>query len=78
MTETDGTAGGGNQRLREAERVLQELRTRYTDQSPDVISQRPLIAAIRSGGATSRTRAGRKGFSGAAQPHGVEPGVRKP
>jgi len=48
-----GGGGGGNARLRDAERVLQELRTRYTDQSPDVIAQRAIIAAIRSGGGGS-------------------------
>lgn len=48
VTETEGA--GANLRLREAERVLQELRTRYTDQNPDVISQRNIIAAIRAGG----------------------------
>lgn len=49
VTETEG-GPGGNSRLREAERVLQELRSRYTDQSPDVKSQRAVIAAIRAGG----------------------------
>ena len=48
-----GGGGGGNSRLRDAERVLQELRSRYTDQSPDVIAQRAIIAAIRSGGGGS-------------------------
>ena len=49
VTETDGGLGGGNARLRDAERVLQELRTRYTDQNPDVKSQLAVIAAIRAG-----------------------------
>ena len=49
VTETDGV-GGSNLRLRDAERVLQELRTRYTEQNPDVINQRNIIAAIRAGG----------------------------
>lgn len=49
VTETDGGFGGGNARLRDAERVLQELRTRYTDQNPDVKSQLAIIAAIRAG-----------------------------
>lgn len=50
-TETDpGGAGGQTQsRLRDAERVLSELRLRYTDQHPDVVSQRALVAGIRSG-----------------------------
>jgi len=49
VTETEGGFGGSNPRLRDAERVLQELRTRYTDQSPDVKSQLAIIAAIRAG-----------------------------
>lgn len=54
VTETDGGGPGGAagpSRLREAERQLQELRLRYTDQHPDVVSLRNLVAAIRSGGA---------------------------
>ena len=58
VTETEGGPGGGNARLREAERVLQELRTRYTDQSPDVKSQRAIIAAIRAGGNTDAAQDG--------------------
>lgn len=59
VTETDaatGGVGGGpvvNQRLRAAEQALQELRLRYTENSPDVIAQRALVASIRSGGAGS-------------------------
>ena len=59
VTETDGGVGGGNSRVREAERVLQELRTRYTDQSPDVKSQRALIAALRAGGDSAQDGANR-------------------
>lgn len=51
-TETDGGGvGGGGGRLREAERQLQELRLRYTDQHPDVIAMRNLVSGIRSGNA---------------------------
>ncbi len=52
VTETDaaGPGGpGGVSRLREAERLLQELRLRYTEQHPDVVAQRDLVAAMRSG-----------------------------
>ncbi len=53
VTEMDGgsTGGGGNagSRLREAERQLQELRLRYTDQHPDVVAARNLVAGIRAG-----------------------------
>ncbi len=51
-TEADGPGGvGGPSRLQEAERTLQELRLRYTEQSPDVAAQRNLVASLRSGGA---------------------------
>ena len=53
VTEVDGPGGGGaagNSRLRDAERQLQELRLRYTDQHPDVIAARNLVASIRAGG----------------------------
>jgi len=51
VTETDpgSGGGGGGGRLREAERTLQELRLRLTDSNPDVVAQRNLIAALRSG-----------------------------
>lgn len=61
VTETDGSGPGGASgpsRLREAERTLQELRLRYTDQNPDVVAQRNLVAAIRSGGASSNEPSG--------------------
>lgn len=65
VTETEGGNGpggtAGNGRLRDAERQLQELRLRYTDQHPDVISARNLVAAIRSGAA------------GAAEPSAAAP-----
>ena len=50
----DGPGGvGGPSRLYEAERTLQELRLRYTEQSPDVVAQRNLVVALRAGGAGS-------------------------
>lgn len=52
VTENDpgsvGGGGGGNGRLREAERTLTELRSKYTDQYPDVVAQRNLIASLRA------------------------------
>lgn len=42
--------GGGGSRLAEAERNLRELLLRYTDQHPDVITARAVVAALRSGG----------------------------
>jgi polysaccharide chain length determinant protein (PEP-CTERM system associated) len=45
-----GGGGGGNPRLAEAERALRELRLRYTDQHPDVVAQRSIIAELRASG----------------------------
>jgi polysaccharide chain length determinant protein (PEP-CTERM system associated) len=42
--------GGGGGRLAEAERQLRELLLRYTDQHPDVVSLRSIIAELRAGG----------------------------
>ncbi len=50
VTETDGVVGGGSSRLGDAERTLSELRLRYTENHPDVISQRNLVASLRAGG----------------------------
>ncbi len=52
VTETDAGGPGSfssTSRLRDAERLLQELRLRYTEQHPDVVAQRDLVAAMRSG-----------------------------
>ncbi len=52
VTETDAGGPGApaaTSRLRDAERLLQELRLRYTEQHPDVVAQRDLVAAMRSG-----------------------------
>ena len=55
VVETDpGSAGGGggpsvNPRIAEAERQLDELRLKYTDSYPDVIAQKNLIEALKSG-----------------------------
>ncbi|MGI4950384.1 MAG: XrtA system polysaccharide chain length determinant [Janthinobacterium lividum] len=61
ITETDpavaaGGGGGGNQRLRDAERALSELRLKYTDNHPDVVAARNLVASIRSGGGRDDVR----------------------
>ena len=51
VTETDpGSAGGGggNSRLLDAQRQLAELRTKFTDQHPDVVALKNLIAALRA------------------------------
>ena len=49
VTETDAATGGVS-RLREAERTLRELRLRYTEANPDVISQRQLVASLHASG----------------------------
>ena len=41
---------GGETRLGEAERTLRELRLRYTEQHPDVVATRKLIAELRASG----------------------------
>lgn len=54
VTETDPAvaadiARGGSGRLRDAERALTEMRLKYTENHPEVIAQRNLVASIRSG-----------------------------
>ncbi|MCC7282326.1 MAG: hypothetical protein IT556_08075 [Acetobacteraceae bacterium] len=44
------SGGGGDGRLAAAERQLRELKLRYTDQHPDVVAQRAMIAELRAGG----------------------------
>jgi polysaccharide chain length determinant protein (PEP-CTERM system associated) len=51
------TGGGGDSRLAQAERNLRELRTRYTDQHPDVLAARALIAEYRASGGGGGGRA---------------------
>lgn len=45
-----GGGGGGNPRLALAEQQLRELRLRLTDQHPDVVMQRAIIAELRASG----------------------------
>ena len=57
ITETEpavAAAMAGNQRLREAERQLTELRLKYTDNHPDVVAARNLVASVRSGAFASQ------------------------
>jgi polysaccharide chain length determinant protein (PEP-CTERM system associated) len=55
--------GGGDGRLAEAERLLRELRLRFTEQHPDVVAQRNIVAELRTrgggGGSAPRTGAAR-------------------
>jgi polysaccharide chain length determinant protein (PEP-CTERM system associated) len=46
-------AGGGTTRLADAERLLSELRLRYTEQHPDVVAARSAVAQLRSSGGGS-------------------------
>lgn len=50
LAEAQAAQGGGNPQLAQAERTLRELLLRYTDQHPDVIAQRKIIAGLRAGG----------------------------
>ncbi len=50
VTETEAIGGHGNTRLHDAERTLTELRSRYTEQHPDVVAQRQLVAALKAPG----------------------------
>ncbi|WP_419729324.1 XrtA system polysaccharide chain length determinant [Lichenicola sp.] len=61
VTETDaGTGPAGSGSLAEAQATLREMLTTLTDRSPDVIRQRALIAALKSGGGgTTPARGGR-------------------
>jgi polysaccharide chain length determinant protein (PEP-CTERM system associated) len=53
--ETTMGGGGGDGRFAEAERALRELRLRFTDEHPDVISARSILAELRaSGGGSAR------------------------
>jgi len=55
---TAGGGGGGDGRLAEAERAVRELRLRFTDEHPDVISARSIVAELRaSAGGSARTAA---------------------
>jgi len=49
VTEADSLAQSRATRLVEAERRLQELRLRWTDAHPEVIGQKEIVAALRSG-----------------------------
>lgn len=64
LSEAASGGGGGNPRLAEAERALRELRLRLTDQHPDVVAMRGMVAELRSsggggGGTAARPAAGR-------------------
>jgi polysaccharide chain length determinant protein (PEP-CTERM system associated) len=59
MFPASAVPGGGDGRVAAAERQLAELRLRYTDQHPDVVAQRAVIAELRrSGGGAAPARPG--------------------
>ena len=61
VTESDGPVGGGTGRsssLVDAERNLQQLRLRFTDQHPDVIAARNLVAELRANPTANSVGAG--------------------
>ena len=62
----DGGPGGTSSRLAAAEEQLRELRLRYTDDFPDVIATRNLIASLKASppaSAGGKSRAGRGGHT---------------
>ncbi len=67
VTETDAAGGTAGGRLREAERQLQELRLRYTDQHPEVVAARNLVGAIRAGRAGAEEPSGTAASRSAAR-----------
>ena len=71
VTEAGGIAGGNAVTpLDDAERRLQELRLRYTEQNPDVINARNLVAALRqSGGGAPAVASGQA--SGGSRNHSL-------
>lgn len=72
VTESDpgsAASGGGpvgDPRLAEAQRRLDELRLRFTDQYPEVVAQRDLVDAIRSGKLSSPSSGGGGGRAAVA------------
>jgi polysaccharide chain length determinant protein (PEP-CTERM system associated) len=68
-----GGGGGGDSRLAEAERSLRELRLRYTDQHPDVVAMRSVIAELRAGGGGGRTGTAAPRNGGGAAPAPLPP-----
>jgi len=57
LSAAEAAGPGGESRLAAAERTLRELRLRYTDQHPDVIAARNLVAELRSSGDGARAPA---------------------
>lgn len=60
--------GGGGGRLAEAERALGELRLRLTDQHPDVIAARRMVAELRGSGAAAARGPARPGTAARSNP----------
>ncbi len=56
--------GGGNPRLAQAEEQLRELRLRYTENHPDVVAARDLVASLRASPSGGNGPSGRTGVAG--------------
>lgn len=68
-TLTGPAAGGADPRLAAAERNLRDLLLRFTDQHPDVIATRAMIAELRAQGARSGGGTARGGGAGGGVPN---------
>lgn len=75
-TFAEATGGGGDGRLAQAERQLRELRLRYTDQHPDVVAQRAMIAEIRASGGGGSGGTGRAAAQGGGRPNPLYEQIR--
>jgi polysaccharide chain length determinant protein (PEP-CTERM system associated) len=74
LAQAQAAAGGGNPRVAEEERRLREMRLRLTDQHPDVVAQRNMIAELRASGGGAP--AGQQGAARGGLPNPVYEQIR--